>query len=314
MLSAADLLRLPYTPDLTEGGIAYALLALTYKNPSYDQMRRTVARTSVELALRRNLTRQEIPFDITAAAPFTDPTRFDVSLGGHRCDVKTQLITNRRKISLLRRDPKSLLKASALIPAEPILGDGFSDHDLLLYSFVLGLTANSSSDTKKAIAANQPNYLIHIMPEKWSNPRIWRPLERLTLESEASSSLQVEISGQDGGRGNLTRLVALPPKSRITLEEPFYAVASLHVKTMPTAQMKFHSPAIKEAHIIPPLDWKNIWVYGLEIILAGYQTRGELRQRSKNKSLSMPIAELQPLPNLFARVKDWETERKISEK
>ena len=39
MLSPDDLLRLPYTPDLTEGGIAYALRSLSYKNLSCDQLR-----------------------------------------------------------------------------------------------------------------------------------------------------------------------------------------------------------------------------------------------------------------------------------
>ena len=36
-------------------------------------MRRTVAGAIVELAFRRYLSQQDIPFDITAATPFTDP-------------------------------------------------------------------------------------------------------------------------------------------------------------------------------------------------------------------------------------------------
>jgi hypothetical protein len=58
MLSPSDLLRLPYTPDLTEGGIAYALLSLPYKNPSYDGLLRTVSQGIVELAFRRHLSQQ----------------------------------------------------------------------------------------------------------------------------------------------------------------------------------------------------------------------------------------------------------------
>jgi hypothetical protein len=310
MLSPTDLIRLPYTPDLTEGGIAYALLSLPYKNLSCDELRRTVSQGIVELAFRRYLSQQDIPFEITAATPFTDPERFDVSLGGHRCDVKSQLISNRRKISELRRDPTSLLKSYALISSEPTVGDGFLDHDLLLFSFLLGLTAISSSDLKKSVAANQPNYLIHLMPKKWSNPQHWNPLGRLTLKSESSAELQVEISGQDQTHRKLSRLATLPPKTRITLDEPFYSVTSLHAKSIPSARVGIHSPAIKEAYLIPPLEWKNIWVYGMEIILAGYLTRGEFRQRSRAKSPSLPIAELHPLPELFVRVKEWETGRK----
>ena len=309
MLSPADLLRLPYTPDLTEGGIAYALLSLPYKTPSYDGLRRTVSQGIVELAFRRYLSQQNIPFEITTATPFTEPERFDVSLGGHRCDVKSQLISSRRKISELRHDPVSLLKTSALISSEPAVGDGFLDHDLLLFSFLFGLTAVSSSDLKKSIAANQPNYLIHVLPPKWRNPQHWNPLGRLTLKSESSSELKVEISGQDQSRGKLTRWATLPPKTRITLNEPFYSVTSLHVKNIPSARVGIHSPNIREAYLIPPLEWKNIWVYGMDIILAGYLTRGELRQRART-SKSLPIAELNPLPELFNRVKEWEAGRR----
>ena len=313
MLSPADLLRLPYTPDLTEGGIAYALLSLPYKNVSYDQLRRTVSQAIVELAFRRYLSQQDIPFDITAATPFTDPARFDVSLGGHRCDVKSQLISDRRNISKLRHNPDTLLKVSALIPVEPAIGDGrfASDHDLLLFAVLLGLTATSLSDLKKAVGANQPNYLIHLMPEKWRNPQNWNPLGTLTLKSDSSSELKVEISGQNQSREKLTRLVILPPKTRVTLDESFYSITTLHVKNIPTARVGIHSRIIKQAYIIPPLDWKNIWVYGMDIILAGYITRGEFRQRAKTaKSLSLPITELHPLPDLFVRVKEWTAGRK----
>ncbi len=311
MLSPTDLLRLPYTPDLTEGGIAYALLSLPYKNLSYDGLRQTVAQAIVELAFRRYLSQQDIPFEVTAATPFTDPARFDVSLGGHRCDVKSQFISNRRKISELRRDPVSLLKTSTLISSEPAVGDGFLDHDLLLFSFLLGLTAISLSDLKKAVGANQPNYLIHIMPEKWRNPQHWNPLGGLTLKSESSSELLVEISGQDLARGKLTRQVTLPPKTRITLDEPFYSITSLRAKSIPSARVGIHSSTIKETYVIPLLEWKNIWVYGMDIILTGYLTRKEFRQRAKTtKNLSLSIAGLHPLPDLFERVRKWEAGRK----
>jgi hypothetical protein len=68
------------------------------------------------------------------------------------------------------------------------------------------------------------------------------------------------------------------------------------------------------------LEWKNIWVYGMDIILAGFISRGEFRQRAKliapnsrtfqydhtkTKNLAVPISELSPLPGLFARVREW---------
>lgn len=100
MITISDFLRIPYTPDLTEGGIAYAGRSLphTYDRMGgspFDRLRHIVAGVAVELAFRRHLTQQNIPFDIKGAAPFTDPDRYDVSLGGHRCDIKSFLISHR---------------------------------------------------------------------------------------------------------------------------------------------------------------------------------------------------------------------------
>jgi hypothetical protein len=77
MITTFDLVHLPYTPDLTEGGIAFALRSLPYafnragKSP-YDGLRRVVANVAVELAFRRHLSQQGIPFEVTSAMPFTD--------------------------------------------------------------------------------------------------------------------------------------------------------------------------------------------------------------------------------------------------
>jgi len=60
MISVSDLLHLPYTRDLTEGGIAYALHSLPYTynrmgGSPYDRLRRIAAGAAVELAFRRYL-------------------------------------------------------------------------------------------------------------------------------------------------------------------------------------------------------------------------------------------------------------------
>ena len=320
MLSPSDLLRLPYTPNLTEGGIAYALLSLSYKNLSYDQLRRMVASAIVELAFRRYLSQQDILFDIAAATPFTDPTKHDVSLGGHRCDIKSFLISHRDQIAEIRRDPGVLLNAPALVPSDLHANNGNSDNDLYLFAFLSGVIAASLSDLKKTVGANQPNYLIHVMPEKWRKPFNWNPLGALVLKSESATEMLVEISGQDSGRGNLTQLVNLPPKTRVTVNDPFYSVTAVHVKNIPLARLGIHCPAYKETHIISPLEWGNIWVYGMEITLAGYIARAEFRKRAKlvapnsrvfqynhtkTKNLAVPVSGLSPLQDLFTRVREW---------
>src|SRR5512145_1817614 len=103
MVSASDLIHLPYTSDLTEGGIAYAVRSLPYTynrtgGAPYERIRRIVAGIAVELAFRRHLGEHHIPFDVMAAAPFTEPDRYDVSLAGRRCDIKSFLISYREQI------------------------------------------------------------------------------------------------------------------------------------------------------------------------------------------------------------------------
>ncbi len=324
MLSSTDLLRLPYTRDLTEGGIAYALLSLSYNSLSFDQIRRVVAGTIVELAFRRYLSQQEIPFEITAATPFTDPARHDVTLGGHRCDIKSFLISHRDQIAEIRRDAGVLLNASALVPSDHYANHGLSDNDLYLFAFLSGLIAASQSDLKKVEETNQPHYLMYVMPEKWRKPFNWNPLGALVLKSESGEEMLVEISGQDSGRGVLTRWVHLPPKTRITVNDPFYSVTAVHIKNIPSARLGIHCPAQKETQIISPLEWGNIWVYGINITLAGFISRGEFRQRAKllapnsrtfqydhtkTKNLAVPVSELNPLPDLFARVREWKSQK-----
>ena len=118
MLSASDLIHLPYTPDLTEGGIAYALRSLASSfnrigSKPYDRIRRVVAEAAVELAFRRYLSQQDVPFDVKGGTPFTEPDKYNVSLGGHRCDIKSFLISHRDQISQMSSDPSTLLNASA---------------------------------------------------------------------------------------------------------------------------------------------------------------------------------------------------------
>jgi hypothetical protein len=327
MITTFDLVHLPYTPDLTEGGIAFALRSLPYafnragKSP-YDGLRRVVANVAVELAFRRHLSQQGIPFEVTSAMPFTDPDQYDVSLGGRRCNLKSFLISHRGQISQMRDNPAVILNAPALIPSDHFSMDGYSDNDLYVFAFLSGLIAASQDDLKKVNETHQPCYLIHAMPAEWRKPSHWNPLGPLVLKSESDAEMLVEISGQDEARGFLTRLVNLPAKTRVTVNDPFYSVNAIHIKNMPSERLGIHSPAIKEAHLIPPMEWGNLWVYGIGIILTGFISRREFRQRAnlvapnsrvfqydhtKTKNLAVTISNLNPLEDLFARVREWKS-------
>ena len=325
MITAVDVLHLPYTHDLTEGGIVYALHALPHAYPRtggspYDSLRRAVTGAAVELAFRRYLAQHNIPFEVKSAAPFTEPDRYDVTLGGRRCEIQSYLINHRDQITQIQRDPQVLFKAPARVPSDQHAAAGHSQHDLYLFAFLLGQIAVSQPDVQTVIEAKKPYYMVHVMPDAWKRPSKWAPLGRLALKSDSDETQLVELGGQDEGRALRSCRVELPPRRRIELESELFSLAYIHAKSSPKGRIGIHSPIRRETHVVGALDWGNIWVYGVDILLAGYISREEFGRRASFiqagsqvfqydhthvKNLAVPLSDLRPLSELFERVRAW---------
>jgi hypothetical protein len=323
MLSPSDLLHLPYTTDLTEGGIAYALRSLSYTYQraarAYDRLRRVVAGAAVELAFRRYLSEENIPFEVKRALPFTEPERYDVRFGGQRCEVKSFLINHREQISQMQRHPELLLKAPALVASDQHAAEGSSPRDLYLFAFVPGLVMTSPEELRKVMNARQPYCLVHVMPEAWNRPSTWSPLGKLVMKSESEGTQIVEIGGQDEGRGMCSLIVELPARTRVETPNRFFSLSYVHTKSSCLARIGIHSPIRRETHLINPQDWDNIWIYGTNISLVGYITREDFSRRAsflpagsrvfqynqtQIKNLAVPVSDLKPLSELFERVRE----------
>jgi len=323
MITASDLLHLPYTRDLTEGGIAYALRSLPYRynrmgGSSYDPLRRVIASAAVQLAFRRYLSEQNIPFEVKGVAPFTEHDRYDVSLGGRRCDIQPFLISHHNQISEMQRNPQILLKAPALVASDQHAGDIHSQFDLYLFAFLSGLITASANELQKVIEAKQPHYLVHVMPDAWNRPMKWNPLGTLVLKSESEETQTLEIGGQNEGREMRSCTVELPPRTRVEIQNGFFSLSHVHSKSKLDARIGIRSPAYKETYLIDAQDWVNIWVYGMDILLAGYITRDDFSRRASFiqtgsrvfqydathvKNLAVPVSDLKPLSELFERIK-----------
>lgn len=323
MISVSDILQFPCSRDLIHGGIAYALRSLPHQfhraRPSlYEHLRRAAAGAAIELAFRHYLSEQEIPFEVKSALPFTERERYDVTLGGQRCEIKSFLISHSDQIAEIRQNPQVLLNAPALVVSDQHAGDAHSPHDLYLFAFLSGFVTASQADVLKVVKAKQPHYLIHAMPEAWSRPSTWRPLGKLVLKSEAEAGIIVELSGQDAGRELCSSTVELPPRTRIEIQNEFFSLSHVHVKSLPAARIGIHRSVSKLTHTIGPLDWGNLWIYGREVWLAGYMPREEFSRRARFipagshvfqyhhtqvKNLAVPVSELRPLSELFERVK-----------
>jgi hypothetical protein len=325
MLKSTDLLRLPYTPDLTEGGIAYACrsLACAYtrmgRSP-IDSLRRIVSGVAAELAFRRSLSGQGIPFKVLGVTPFIHPDQYNVSLGGHRCHLKSFLITRQPQVTLIQKDPSRLFQASALLPLDQFAAEGHKPDDLYLFAFLLGTVASVREDVDNTAVAGQPDCLIHPLPDEWARPVDWLPLEKLVLKSECASPITVEIGGQNTGREFVTTTLDLLPKERLPVEQGFTSLAYIHAARRPEARIGLHSPVRGDAYIVSAHEWGNIWIYGMDIFLAGWITHEEYRRKAKvlnsgmrtlqydrmhEKNLLVPMAELKPLAPLLERVRVW---------
>jgi len=326
VLHPSSLLRLPIPRDLIEGGIAYAVRSLPHtfdrKDGSpYDRLRRIVAGVAVELAFRRHLSQLEIPYEVKGANPFSDPDRYDVFLGGHRCDVKSFLISHREQIQSLRSTPSLLLDAPALVPLDQYAAEDHRDDDIYLFAFVTGLLASAQRDLQKALAAGQPLHLINALPNDWRKPVHWNPLGALALKSDCNTPITVELNGQTEDREFVTETLILPPRERVEAKTKFFALAALHAQSPPDGRVAIHSPARRDTYVIHPLEWGNLWVYGMDIFLTGWISREEFRRKAEMiregarvyqfeqtrvKNLAVPIRELRPLDELFERVREWE--------
>ncbi len=278
-----------------------------------------MAGAAVELAFRRYLSEQRIPFEVKGALPFTDHERYDVMLGRRRCEVKSFLISQRQQIFEIQRDPGILLKAPALVASDQHAAEGHSPRDLYLFAFLTGLVTTSQHDLQKMIEDKQPHYLVHVMPEAWNRPSKWNPLGKLVLKSESEETQTVEIGGQDEGRVMRSSIVELPPRTRVELQNGFFSLSYVHTKIHSPARIGIHSPVRRETQLIGAQDWGNIWVYGMDILLAGYLTREEFSRRAsfipmgsrvfqynqtQVKNLAVPVSELQTALGVVRASKD----------
>src|SRR5664280_3836476 len=108
MISTNDLIPLPYTPDLSEGASAYACqwLAGTFERMGElpaERMRRCAAGAAVDLAFRRFLSAQGVPFEGREGAPFSQPEHTSLVLGGHHCELISYLISRPNQLAQLRQ-------------------------------------------------------------------------------------------------------------------------------------------------------------------------------------------------------------------
>ena len=325
MIAVDDLLTLPYTSDLTESGIAYACRAISYTSDRmgqsrFEHLRKMVAGVAVELAFRRYLHAQEVPFEILDATPITDPDRVDLAIAGRRCDLVSYLIFDRQRIREVRRDPGMILTAPALVAADEATRGQLRYEDLYIFAFLNALVTPDPETLTQAVAAEQSHYIMHPMPGAWALPGNWRSLGRLVMKGDLDAPVTIEVGGLNRQREFQHESVELAPRKRIRLDNDYYSLAYLQISEPPHGRIGVHSPAMGETYLVGQEEWGNIWVYGLEIILTGYMRWGEFRRKARRlppgsqvlqsqqthvENMAVPIRDLLSIGDLITRGKNW---------
>jgi len=295
MLTASSILRLPYSSALTLAGIEYAKKSLHY---TYNRMglrpagrlRKIVAGVAVELAFQHWLQAQGVPYDRLGATAFTEKDKYDLSLGGRRCDLKSFLISDKAKITALRQNPSWLLEASALVPEDQFLSSTLAENDLYLFGFLAGLETRQQADLEKVYAARQPFYLLALADQPhWRGQDTWRSLGRIICKSNHPTPIEVELGGQDAKRAAISERVLLAPRARVVSRQEFFSLLYAHVAIPPTHTIGVRSAVLTETLLFEPPHWLNIWVYGLEIFIAGWLTKAEFRAKSQKLARGTPV-------------------------
>lgn len=284
MLTVTDLLSLPFDEQFARAGTQYARDSLHFGRQrlgaeAAERLRRLVAGIAFEMATRRWLESITIRYDRLGATVLTTSDRFDLAIGGRRCDLKCNLISDRGRIAALHSDQSWLLEADALVSDENLTTERLSENDIYIFGFVTGLEARHSTDTEKAVARGLPAYMVYLPnSETWATVDPWQSLGGLAFKSNAEEPLRIEIGGHDVHRKAIRERVKLPPRVRIETLRDYYSVLYLGTPCMPKAAIGLHSCGLKQTQIIEPLDWDNIWLYGQRVYLCGWLNKHDFRE------------------------------------
>jgi hypothetical protein len=322
VLEVPDFISIAYTPDLSQAGIRRACQRLVMEpEGSGDPIAgliRSECQTALELAFQRYLQENEIPFERRESAPLTAPGDTDLILSGRRVVLRSHHFAGKNQIRRLQRDPSFLLNSWARLPRAHGKVDPRRADDVYLFAFIAGPTARQSREFKRALQAQQPIYLIQLLPPAWTSPSKDLPLGQLVFKADCDQEMQIESGGRDTKRRFYSEWISLPPRQRATSSAEFFSLAYLHASQVPDGRLGVHSPALDQLYIAGPEGWQNIWVYGLKIILTGFTPRHEFQRKAYlvtqaeagagtgiEPYLKLPIAHLYPLQALFEEARLW---------
>ncbi|OGO25303.1 MAG: hypothetical protein A2Y54_06645 [Chloroflexi bacterium RBG_16_51_16] len=302
MITSEDYVYLPFTPDLTRGSLSHAIHLLPYIHEQtadevYEKFQHLAEATAVELALRRFLSQQNIPYVVQKSLNFAHHDQYDIFIAGRRLMLQALQFEDDL--------PVDLLSTQVILPSEQHRTIEPSSRNVYLFALIV--------KSKPQIILNG-RYLLHILPGFWRQPQQWNPLGGLTCKYAGLAQIMLEITGQLANQEIISSRVSLAPGEQAVIQARYYSVSSVHIEQPPTDLIGIKSPERKKVYLIQPDQWKDVWLAGSRVILIGTIGFEEFTRRSTlirpgvkifpygsidEKSMGFPIRELKPVAALF---------------
>jgi hypothetical protein len=239
-------------------------------------MRRSIAATSAQLALRRYLALQGLTFGVSAPPTFAQHEAPNVKIGRRTWTLVPFLISSPSQITALAENPALALQAPALVPSDRFAAEEFRGDDVFVFAFV-----NATLASPRADAARGRRHWVYALPSAWRRPRSWMPLGPLIVKSEAKVAFWVELGGEIGSRDFHQTKVRMASGERKVVKASFHSLSYVRVPERPAGRLGIRSAARRDSHVITPIDWQNVWLEGSEICLLGWITREEFLMRAR---------------------------------
>jgi hypothetical protein len=317
MISAEDFVHLPFTTDLSEAGIVHLCRSLPRLGGSTrisgQSLRRSIAATSAQLALRRYLATQGVAFGVSAPSMFAQHEAPNLKIGRQTWALKSFFISSEAQIEALAESPALALLAPALVPSDRFAAEELRAEDVFVFAL-----ANATVSDPRPDPPGSRQHWVYPLPPAWRRPRSWAPLGALTLKSEAKAALWLELGGELGSRDFHHTRVRLTSSESKVIDGPFHSLSYVRAPERPGGRIGIRSAARRDTLLIAPIDWANVWLEGREICLLGWITREEFSIRArpirvgarvfqfaatKVKNLAVDVSTLKPIQRLVEQTR-----------
>ena len=284
-INRQDWMPWPIDSSLTMAGVAYACQTLSRqislnKSPNLRQIRSIVPQISTELAVRRWLDKERLPYILHEEQPFTNPARPSIFLGGRRVEVHGIYLSSHRQIPGDFHNPDNPLPIEIKLPEKLGSSTCATVNDLFIFAIYMGLATHTSCDLGKVLSREQPVFPIAVPKDKeWRNSTHTSSLGKLLISAEKPEGLNLELVGCTKTHTRYKEIVTLDGQTAVTdleMSSLFY----IHPDRLPSSDIQIFSPVLKTCWHIQPGVWVNLWIYGNRLYFLGWSTWRKLQPAS----------------------------------